>query len=213
VKTIYAFVAILFGVVGSAWAADSDSAATVHPVYSNVVLWAVGFEREDQQKIEYSVLETFEKKDLQATAMVDLVPDDRRYARTEIRQMMEQAGTSVVFEVVDAGEYGMKVTTQRHTESIIRAGSGTDAGLGPNMGGGGLPVMMGMGGDNTRYKPTRWFTAYITNITTGEQIWTDNLKVNANEGSDLRVFAGKAFRKAAKTTIKDGYFVAGEPGD
>lgn len=208
-KSIYfCMVAFLLLATPAALAEDSDTETFDHPTYSKVVLWAVGFEREDQTKIETSVVKGFAKKDVIAIPMVELATEDRPYSRQELAQLVAKSGAGAVFELVDAGEKGMKAHRSNQTESIIKSGS---TGSNSSLGGGGSPQMMGAGGDNMRYRPTHWFSAYITDVATGKEVWTDQIKATAYEGSELRVFAGKAFRRAAKITIKDGYFVAAAP--
>jgi len=204
-------IALCFSLALATTLSSANAQEVNHPTYSKVVLWAVGFERDDQTKIETSVIKSFAKKDVIAIPMVELALEDRPYSRSELAQLVAKSGAEAVFEIVDAGERGMKPHRVNQSETIIKSATGSNAGLGPNQGGGGSPQMMGMGGDNMRYRPTHWFSAYITDVATGKEVWTDQIKATANEGSKLRVFAGKAFRRAAKITIKDGYFVAAAP--
>ncbi len=205
-KSVYfCMAAFLLLASPAALAEDSDTETVDHPTYSKVVLWAVGFEREDQTKIELSVVKSFAKNDVIAIPMVELAVEDRPYSRQELAQLVAQSGAGAVFELVDAGGKGMDVHRSNHSEAIIKSGS---TGSNSALQAGGTPMMLGAGGDNMRYRPTHWFSAYITDVITGEDVWSDEIKATANDGSKLRVFAGKAFRRAAKVTIKDGYFVA-----
>jgi len=207
-KALSSFMALLCVLLLAPAQAHAEASPPVAP-YSSVVLWAIGFEREDQETIERSALKTFKKKGIRAVAMTDLATEDRRYGHEEIKQLIQTANIAVVLEIVDAGPRGMKQHRSGMGEPIIRSTSGRNTGIGPNQGGGaggGPGLMMGMGGSSIKEKPTRWFSAHVTDINTGQEIWTDKFKTTANVGAKLRVYGGKAMRKAAKKTIKKDIF-------
>jgi hypothetical protein len=212
-KILSPFMALLFLLVApAALARDSDEATVTPPAYSSVVLWAVGFEREDQVKIEQGSLKAFTKKGVRAVAMTELAVEDRKYSQQEIKALIEAAGIAAVFEIVDAGTNGMEPHRSGMGETLIRSTTGRNAGIGPNQGGGGgggPGLMTGMGGHSNKIKPMRWFSVYVTDITSGQQVWVDTVRVTAKEGAKLRVFAGKALRKAAKASLKKDVFGSG----
>jgi len=179
--------------------------------YDTVVLWAVGMERKHQRKIEESVVKILAKKGVTGIAMVDLTEDGKGYTQAQILELLVQSGAQAIFEVADAGPEGLKQIRSHATQDIIQGGKGKSATTAINVGSaraGGSKVMMGMGGDNMRQKPHRYFVAYLVDVETAQRTNNEKLRITAKEGSKIRVFAGKAFRKAAKHALKKGYLAA-----
>ena len=143
--------------------------------------------------------------------MVELTNEGQGYTQKQILELIIQSGAQAIFEVADAGPEGMKRVRSRATQDVIQGGKGKSGGTAINVGSaraGGSKVMLGMGGDSMRQKPHRFFVAYLVDVKTAERTYNDKLRITAREGAKIRVFAGKAFRKAAKEALRAGFLAS-----
>ncbi len=205
-KTFSLLVGLVFILlIGAGTARDSDSPPENHPAYSSVLLWAIGFERDDQETIERSVIKSFKKKGINAVAMVDWTIENERYSRDQIRQLMKSQEISVVFELGETGKASWVQRFAGFVGSVYRSDSSPYAGVNPSVGGSTI-VMRGMGGDINRQQFTKSFSAHLIDIEANQEVWSEIFEISYDEEKKMRIYAGKAFRKAAKASLKAGYF-------
>jgi hypothetical protein len=179
--------------------------------YDTVVLWAVGMERKDQRKIEESVAKLLAKKGVMGLPITDLTEEGAQYTQQQVLELIVASGATAIFEVTDAGVDGTKQIRPFVTQDVIHGRKGKESVVGLPVGSGrfgGAMVPQGMGGSSLRHDPHRFFMAYLIDIESGERLYEEKVRVTAKERDKFRIFAGKAFRKAARETLDQGLLAA-----
>ena len=205
---VFLAIAFVFSVPQFTGAQGEASAKT----HSKIVLWAVGMERKDQRKVEESVTKLLGKKGVTGMPITTLTEEGAQYTQQQVLELILASGATAIFEVTDAGVEGMKKIRPYVSQDIIhgRKGKASNTGLPVGSGRfGGAMVPQGMGGSSLRHDPHRFFMAYLIDIESGEQLYEEKVRVTAKERDKFRVFAGKAFRKAAREILEQGLLAAG----